>query len=148
MMKYLRSSSLPLSLALSGFFLGCSDGPDLGIVTGKVVQQGKPIPFAYVQFQPTDPPGTYGAAYTGVDGVYNIRFTEDKDGAPVGKHRVTVRTAAIDEIEVEDKTTGLMVAPELPDGYKAKLELEYDREVKSGSNEIDLDIAEGKPAEK
>ena len=145
-MKYLRSSSLPWSLTLSGFFVGCSEGPDLGIVTGKVVQQGQPIPFAYVQFQPIDPPGTYGAAYTGVDGTYNIRFTEDRDGALVGKHKVTVRTASVDEIEVEDKSTGLMVTPELPEGYAAKLELEYDREVKSGSNEIDLDITEGQPA--
>ena len=146
-MRFLRSSSLPWSLALSGFFLGCSDGPELGSVTGKVLQAGKPIPFAYVQFQPVDPPGTYGAAYTAIDGSYNIRFTEDKDGALVGKHLVTVRTSAVDEIEVEDKTTGLMVTPELPEGYQAKLELEYDREVKSGSNEINFDLGEGKRAE-
>ena len=39
-----------------------------------------------------------------------------------------------------------MISPELPDGYLEKLELEYDREVKSGSNEIDLDLADGAPA--
>ena len=147
-MRYLRSSSLPWSLALSGFFLGCSDGPELGIVTGKVLQQGKAIPFAYVEFQPIDPRGTYGAAYTTVDGSYNIRFTEDRDGALIGKHKVTVRTAAVDEIEIEDKATGLMVTPALPEGYRPKLSLEYDLEVKSGTNEINLDLAEGRPAEK
>jgi hypothetical protein len=145
-MRFLRSSSIPWTLALSGFFVGCSDGPELGVVTGKVLQQGKPIPFAYVEFQPIDPPGTYGAAYTQVDGTFNIRFTEDKDGALVGKHKVTVRTAAVDEIQVEDKTTGLMVTPELPEGYQPKLSLEYSREVKPGTNDIVFDLAEGTPA--
>jgi hypothetical protein len=147
-MRFLRSSSLPWTLALSGFFLGCSDGPELGIVTGKVLQGGKPIPYAYVAYQPIDPPGTYGAAYTDLDGTYNIRFTESRDGALIGKHKVTVRTAAADEIEVEDKLTGLMITPELPEGYLEKVELEYDREVKPGSNEIDLDLTEGALAEK
>ena len=145
-MRFLRSSSIPWTLALSGFFVGCSDGPELGVVTGKVIQQGKPIPFAYVEFQPIDPPGTYGAAYTQVDGTYNIRFTEDKDGALVGKHKVTVRTAAVDEIQVEDKKTGLMVTPDLPEGYQARLSLEFSREVKPGTNEIVFDLAEGTPA--
>ena len=85
-------------MALSRFFVGCSDRPELGVVTGKVIQQGKPIPFAYVEFQPIDPPGTYSAAYTQANGTYNILFTEDKDGALVGKHKVTVRTAAVSGI--------------------------------------------------
>ena len=145
-MLFRRSSSLPWTMALSGFFIGCAEGPELGTVTGKVLQAGKPIPFAYVEFQPIDPPGTYGAAYTAVDGTYNIRFTKDRDGALIGKHRVTVRTSSVDEIEVEDKSTGLMVIPELPEGYQARLALVYDHEVKPGSNEINLDLAEGQPA--
>jgi hypothetical protein len=89
---------IPWTLALSGFFVGCSDGPELEVVTGKVIQQGKPIPFANVEFWPIDPPGTYGPAYTQADGTYNIRFTEDENGALVGKHKVTVRTAAVSGI--------------------------------------------------
>ncbi len=42
-MRFLRSSSIPWTLALSGFIMGCSDGPELGIVTGKVLQSGKPM---------------------------------------------------------------------------------------------------------
>ena len=80
-----------------------------------------------------------------MDGTYNIRFTEDKDGALVGKHKVTVRTAAVDEIQVEDKKTGRMVTPDLPEGYQAKLLLEYNRDVKPGTNEIVFDLAEGRP---
>ena len=111
-----------------------------------MLQQGKPIPFADVEFQPIDPPGTYGAAYTQADGTYTIRFTEDKDGALVGKHKVTVRTAAVDEIQVEDKTTGVIVTPDLPEGYQAKRSLEYNREVKPGTNEMVFDLAEGTTA--
>lgn len=81
-----------------------------------------------------------------VDRTYNIRFTEDKDGEIVGKHKVTVRTTTVDEIRVEDKTTGLMVTPELPESYQPKLSLEYSREVKPGANEIVFDLAEGTPA--
>ncbi len=58
----------PWTPALSEFFVGCANGPVLGVVTGKVVQQGKHIPFAYVELQPIDPPGTYVAAYTQADG--------------------------------------------------------------------------------
>ncbi|MFM7058984.1 MAG: hypothetical protein ACKO2P_18900 [Planctomycetota bacterium] len=65
--------------------VGCSDGPPLGTVSGKVTQGGQPIPFAYVQFQPTDPPGTYASAYTDVEGQYELRFSESRNGALVGR---------------------------------------------------------------
>lgn len=141
-MKFFRpSSSLPLTLALSGFFGGCADGPELGTVAGRVSLQGQPIPFAYVVFQPTDPPGTYGAAYTDADGHYELRFTESRDGALVGQHTVSIRTAALDEIEVEDKSTGLMVRPPVPEGYQPGLQVEFEREVKPGDNTHNFDLA-------
>lgn len=126
--------------------VGCSRGPELGTVRGQVVQDGAPIPFAYLQFTPVDPPGTYGSAYADENGNYTLQFTETRAGAPVGKHEVLLRTARKDEIQVEDKSTGLMVTPKLPDGYKANIELVFDREVLSGENVIDFDLKEGVPA--
>ena len=65
----------PVTMASLGLFLasGCSEGPELGIVSGTVKLQGQAVPFAYVMFQPVDPPGTYGAAYTKADGTYELR---------------------------------------------------------------------------
>lgn len=132
----------PVTLASLGLFLasGCSDGPELGLVSGTVKLQGQAVPFAYVVFQPVDPPGTYGAAYTKEDGTYELRFSDSRNGAMLGKHQVKIRTASKDEIQVEDKNTGLMVTPELPKGYQGRLEFEFDRQVASGSNSHDFDL--------
>jgi hypothetical protein len=131
-----RTAAIALGLMMLG---GCQDGPELGTVAGKVSMQGQPIPFAYVVFQPTGP-GTYASAYTKGDGSYELQFTESRNGAQIGKHQITIRTAAEDEIQVEDKTTGLMVTPPLPAGYQGRLEFTFDREVASGENVHDFDL--------
>jgi|GEM_PF-286718 len=132
--------SLWVIFPMLGLAVGCSDGPKLGYVHGKVTLRGAPVPFAYVKFQPVSPTGTYGAAYTDVDGKYVLKFTKNRDGALVGQHEVTVRTSSVDEIQVEDKTTGKMVTPPLPEGYRANLEAQFAHSVKSGTNTIDLEI--------
>ena len=123
---------------------GCAEGPPLGTVSGKVIQGGHAIPYAYVVFQPVDPPGAYGSAYTDAEGHYVLQYNASRQGALVARHEVTIRTAARDEIQIEDRSTGLMVTPPLPDGYKEKVEVLFDREVKSGDNVIDFDLAEGR----
>jgi hypothetical protein len=143
-MSLLKSSLVPASIVLSSFFAaGCSKGPEIGEVEGVVKWNGQPVPFAYVVFQPVDPPGTYGSAYTNESGEYRLQFSESRNGALVGKHKVTIRTSAKDEIEVEDRTTGKMIKPPLPKGYQEKVELTFDREVASGENSVDFDLAQG-----
>ncbi|HAV34495.1 MAG TPA: hypothetical protein DC058_03905 [Planctomycetaceae bacterium] len=126
---------------------GCSDAPKVGEVTGVVTLSGQPIPFAFVVFQPTDPPGTYGSAYSDASGRYELKFTEGVNGALVGRHEVLVRTATVDELQLEDKSTGLMVTPPLPKGYRERQELVFNREVKLGLNEINLELSEGRSRE-
>ncbi|MGE4003087.1 MAG: hypothetical protein AB7I48_23100, partial [Planctomycetaceae bacterium] len=82
----------------------------------------------------------YAAAYTDVEGKYELQFTKDRNGALVGRHEVTVRTSSIDEIQIEDKTTGKMVTPALPQGYAPNFEVRFEREVKPGRNEINLEL--------
>jgi hypothetical protein len=136
-----RSIGWLLSYCLIAVFSGCShDGPELGEVHGQVTLGGKPVPFAYVNFQPIDPPGTYGAAYTDTDGNYRLQFTRDRVGAPVGKHQVSIRTSHLDELQVEDKSTGLMVTPALPDGYRAGVEATFERTVVPGENLVDFEL--------
>lgn len=143
-MRLFKSSLIPVSMSLSSFFVaGCSRGPEVGEVEGVVNWNGQPVPFAYVVFQPVDPPGTYGSAYTNEHGHYTLQFSESQNGALVGKHKVTIRTSGKDEIEIEDRATGQMVLPPLPEGYREKVELTFDREVASGENSVDFDLANG-----
>lgn len=121
---------------------GCGhDGPELGEVSGTVTMNGKPVPFAFVKFQPVEPPGTYGSAYADKDGKYELQFSMSRQGAPVGQHEVTIRTPKKDEIQVEDKTTGKMVTPALPAGFVENLEKQFSREVQSGDNKIDFELS-------
>ena len=127
-------------VAIGLFVPGCSTGPNLGTVSGVVSQDGIPIPYVLVQFRPVEPRGTYASAYTDVSGHYELRFSQTKRGALVGRHEATLRTSKRDEIQIEDKSTGLMVTPKLPENYKGNLELKYDEVVSSGDNVIDFDL--------
>lgn len=129
--------------ALGLLLSGCSEAPNLGTVHGLVTWNGEPVPFAYVVFQPIEPKGAYGAAYSDAEGRYELLYTRDRKGALVGKHAVTVRTSSLDEIQVEDKKTGLMVTPKLPKEYRPKLEAQFERQVSVGDNPIDLEIKPG-----
>jgi hypothetical protein len=80
-----------------------------------------------------------------VDGRYELQFSESRNGALVGRHEVTIRTAALDEIQVEDRETGKLVTPVLPAGYKPKLELKFERAVEAGDNTVDIQLETGTP---
>ncbi|WP_157605203.1 hypothetical protein [Schlesneria paludicola] len=121
---------------------GCERGPHLGTVKGQVTMNGTPVPFAYVKFQPIAPRGTYGSAYTDAKGVYSLQFSQTRQGALVGKHNVSVRTSKRDEMEVEDKSTGLLVVTQLPSGYKENMQVQYERDVKSGHNVLDFELSQ------
>jgi hypothetical protein len=73
-----------LSLVLVG---GCSDGPDLAPVTGKVTLDGKPIPFGYVIFQPEKGQLSQGEIK---DGQFTMSTRAPDDGATIGSHVVSV----------------------------------------------------------
>lgn len=140
-MKY-RNISIVLSALASLIVSGCGDsGPELADVTGKVTLNGTPVPYAFVRFQPITPRGTYASAYTNAEGEYTLLFSRSANGAIVGQHSVTVRTSGKDEIEIEDRNTGLMTVPPLPDGYLEHLQVEFEREVQSGSNVHDFEIS-------
>lgn len=133
MTAYVKSV-IVLSLML-GAVSGCSRGPELGEVTGTVRVNGQPLAYALVVFQPISPPGTYGSAYTDQQGQYRLLFSRDKDGAPVGTHRVTIRAAKGEELP-EDAKGGPKIV--LPPKYNDESELE--RKVEPGSNVHDFEL--------
>src|SRR5215475_6650448 len=66
---------------------GCSsDEVDLGSVSGRVTKDGKPQAGVWLRFTPTQ--GRPSSARTGADGRYDLKYTQQKPGALVGKHTV------------------------------------------------------------
>ena len=111
---------------------GGSDGPELGRVTGKVTLGGKPLAKASVQFIPEK--ARMSAGTTDDEGKYELTYTRTEKGAIPGTHtvRVTTYIAKNADLEIEG-------APEtVPAKYNSKSTLK--REVKAGSNEINLDL--------
>jgi hypothetical protein len=90
----MRTATARLALAcLLGCTLaaGCSRGPELAEVRGRVTMNGKPIKNVRVDFHPDPDKGTRGPGSTGTtdaDGNFTLTFGEGKPGAIVGRHRV------------------------------------------------------------
>ncbi len=129
----------PLVLMATLLAVGCSRCPILGQVTGTVRVNGTPLAGAYVVFTPVSRPGSYVSGYTNGDGVYQLRFSTKRPGAPVGIHRVSIR---IDEGGKLARDNG-KPAIRLPAKYNDETALE--REVFEGDNvhNFDLEVAIG-----
>lgn len=136
-----RRSLAFLVSAIAIVIAGCQRGPELGTVSGVIRVNGQPLPYAYVQFQPTTPPRIYGSAYADAEGRYELQFSESQMGAPVGQHRVSIQAARGDELP--DDAPG-SVRIQLPASYNESTELV--RDVKPGHNEIDFDLVVNLPA--
>ena len=78
---------------------GGSDEPELGVVTGEVIQAGSPVPGALVEFFPEA--GVTSTAITDSEGKYSLRYN-DREGAIVGTHQVQVTPGASADIVIVD----------------------------------------------
>ena len=74
---------------------GCGDdGPALGEVGGTVTLDGKPLPDAWVIFEPAEP-GPDSVGTTDELGHYDLRYNARKTGAWVGQHTVRIGTGTV-----------------------------------------------------
>lgn len=112
---------------------GCQPGPQLGTVTGTVTANGEPVPFAYVVFNPVKPPRNYGSAYANEKGQYELKFSNSRNGAPVGQHQVSITVAKGEDLPDDAKASARI---RIPSRYNTETELRAD--VKPGSNVIDF----------
>lgn len=137
---------------------GCGPkGPELGTVTGKVTLDGKPVANGLVTFTPQAKGGA-SVGKTDANGQYEL-LCLDRKGALIGQHKVTVTTlqeaAAVTGMRSDSPeymkqaasatsqsayNTAKVVEP-IPARYNTKTELV--KEVKSGSNVIDLELKSG-----
>src|SRR4051794_9588941 len=93
---FLRMSVLPPLLLLLA--VGCSKGPALAPVSGRVMMDGKPLPNATVTFRPLAKDGSSvleSVGTTDSDGRYTLKAlvsgaAESPAGAMAGKHKVMI----------------------------------------------------------
>jgi len=135
--------------------VGCGPGgPELGTVTGKVTLDGRPVTNGLVTFTPQAKGGA-SVGKTDASGQYEL-LCLDRKGALIGQHKVTVTTlqeaAAVTEMRSDspeyakqaasatDQSAydSAKVVEPIPARYNTNTELT--KEVKSGSNVIDLEL--------
>jgi hypothetical protein len=97
-----RSLSFTLLIALAA---GCNPGPKFVPVSGVVTLNGKPYDKAAVSFQPVGTPdnpnpGRGSSAYTDDKGRF-VLFSDNNDGAVVGKHLVRITTKSGAQVEAQ-----------------------------------------------
>jgi len=134
MFRHIRLGQLAcVSLVLAVFLTGCgSDGPERGVVTGKVTLNGDPLPGADIVFQPEE--GSPSLAVTDDKGRYDLMYTRDKRGAMVGEHVVQITTPTT---STDAQGNQVMVPQQVPPKYNAG---SLTREVKPGRNSYDFDL--------
>jgi len=83
--------SLTLLLLALAFCIGC--GGNLGKVSGTVSLDGEPVEGALVTFEP-QAGGRMSYGRTDTSGNYTLVYTNEEDGAEIGKHRVIIEGKA------------------------------------------------------
>jgi len=128
----MRSLALFSSVCLSASILaGCGGKvpknlPELGVVTGVVELDGRPVPDAIVLFEPKGS-GTLASAGTDTSGKYQLMYRPDIVGAALGEHVV--------RISKRDGDAGPEI---LPKKFNDKTELTA--KVQPGENTIDFKL--------
>lgn len=119
------SASAVLLAALAG--CSRSERPPLGIVTGTITLDGRPLADAAVHFTP-EGPGRTSLGSTDAAGEYRLRYLRDIAGANVDRHTVRIMTAT-------EENGGREI---LPPRYHASTVLEAT--VQPGTNRIDFSL--------
>lgn len=131
---------------------GCSRGPDLAPVRGKVTLAGKPLPpcEGRITFHPTK--GRLATAALEPDGSFVLTTFTQGDGALVGEHKVTIKAtkinaaapASIDEEIAKANAKGPAISPKVQWIIPARyLEIETSpltADVERKDNVIDFDV--------
>jgi hypothetical protein len=109
--------------------VGCGEKPvpvELGLVSGTVTLGGMPLAKAFVAFTPSINGGRTSIGVTDASGRYTLAYTQDTNGANIGRHEVHISTAAFD-VNAKER---------VPEKYVRENPLSA--EVRSGDNVIDF----------
>ncbi len=129
-------------------------------VSGKVTYKGEPVKHASISFVPNAPDGR-GASGTVEDGYYSLTTLDPGDGALPGTYKVTVDDRQLDgdklraEADEKGRKKGVAIKaiPQelqakalkgtkgiLPGKYQVASTSDVEKEVKSQSNSIDIEL--------
>ena len=142
------------SLALLVSLLGCSGskGPATAKVSGVVKYNGAPVEGATIVFSPVAG-GRPGTAVSDSQGHYDLSTYGDKDGAVPGEYKVTVEKSKtegeapnltyeqINDMQMRgEPIPGPVTKNLLPEKYISPATTELTATVKSGTNDVPLEL--------
>lgn len=81
-------------IALIGL-VGCGSGSGVAPVSGTVTLDGQPLANALVSFYPQEEGKRFSTGTTDAAGNYQLVYTNDQQGAAIGKHTVKITTATV-----------------------------------------------------
>lgn len=115
-----------------------SDQPYLNSVSGKVTLSGKPVSSVRVSFTPNKG-GRPASGETAEDGSFTLSYKEGVDGAPAGIHavRLALVIAENEDYEAANNAGDDVDSNGLP---KSAFDGSIQKEVKAGSNEINIEL--------
>lgn len=103
--------------------------PELGQVIGQVTLDGRPLAAASVRFE-SEGQGGLSTGLTDESGMYELYYTQDVKGAPVGRHTVRVekypepeREAEVVLIPAKYSSQSILTAEIEPGGNRCDFEL-------------------------
>ncbi|MCD4728826.1 MAG: hypothetical protein K8R46_14300 [Pirellulales bacterium] len=145
----LNKFALAVAALCSVVCCGCGPSrPEIASVSGKVTYQGKPIASGRIGFHPEDGRRPAMAAIE-PDGCYKLTTFDSKDGALLGKHRVTIKsTRTVGGLPLDGFNRDAKAAPAslpklewlVPEKYSQKDTTPLTAEVEEGENTIDFDL--------
>jgi len=135
--------------------LGCGQNAPLATVGGTLRVNGRPLDNCLITFLPEPGQEVTGPHSTGVTddrGCYRLRLDDQREGASVGWHRVTVQDLSVStgvrrrdhgtvDQEVDETTPPPPVRrSRVPARYNSPHDTPLRKEVKPGQQAVDLDI--------
>lgn len=126
---FIQALSLTTVCLLAGCSGGAADTPELGLVSGTITMDGKPLSKASVTFEPQS--GAPSLGMTDEAGHYELAYNKDHQGAIPGQH--TVRISKFGEPGSPNDTEDQIPA-------KFNQNSKETAEVKMGDNVINFDL--------
>lgn len=139
----MRRTLRPAAAALLVGALAAGCGPSVGRPAGKVTLGGQAVAGAELKFVAAHDAKLEFFGHSRDDGTYAVSFRE-YSGLPVGTYRVTITRYTLPKgqpLPAGEAGSALKAS-----GKAVKRAYAFDKEIKSGSNSIDFDLAQGQPA--
>ena len=136
------------------FVLGCGQEAAPATVEGTLRLHDKPLDHCLITFLPEpgqEEPRPHSTAVTDQQGHYRLRLADQREGASVGWHRVTVQDLSVStgvrrrdhgtvDQQVDETEPPPVRRSRVPESYSSPATTPLEEEIKPGSQVIDLEI--------